>query len=169
MDLKFKFTKTFRKLVRNTNISEQTLLATDYLNHFNEVIMMLELVPDMPDMLDEAKSWQPKTYQEHFEGSAFSDKKLAVEAYNHAPDNYRQPFDETVDEIDKMVHQGMDEITAVLESGNAEQVRLNVFQVTQGIQKNMDKLSAIVNGDLGEESEEEPATLDQSEIDAMFD
>jgi len=169
MDLKFKFTKTYRKLVRNTNISEQTLLATDYLNHFNEVIMMLELVPDMPDMLDEAKSWQPKTYQEHFEDSAFSDKTLAVEAYNHAPDNYRDPFDETVDEIDKMVHQGMDEITAVLETGNAEQVRLNVFQVTQGIQKNMDKLSAIVNGDLGEKAEEEHATLDQSEIDAMFD
>jgi hypothetical protein len=30
-----------RARVRDTNISETTLLATDYLNHFNEVVMML--------------------------------------------------------------------------------------------------------------------------------
>jgi len=171
MDLAFKFSKTFQKLVRGTNISEQTLLATDYLNHFNEVIMMLELVPDMPDMLDEARTWQPKTYQQHFEDSAFSDKELAIAAYDHAPGQYRIPFDETTAEINNMVHQGMDEIAGVLESGNPEQVRLSVFQVTEGIQKKMDILSAIVNGDIGgdKSAEDEAATLDQAEIDALFD
>jgi hypothetical protein len=50
-----------RTRIAGTNINAQTLLATDYLNHFNEIAMLLEMVPDMNDMLDEAKAWQPKS------------------------------------------------------------------------------------------------------------
>jgi len=32
--------------VRDTNICETTLLATDYLNHVNEIIMLIEMIPD---------------------------------------------------------------------------------------------------------------------------
>ena len=39
--------------VRDSNIDETTLLATDYLNHFNEIVMLLEMVPEMPEMLDD--------------------------------------------------------------------------------------------------------------------
>jgi hypothetical protein len=45
----------YQEKVRDTNINEQTLLATDYLNHFNEIVMLLEMVPDMPEMLEDAK------------------------------------------------------------------------------------------------------------------
>ncbi|MDP3655070.1 MAG: hypothetical protein Q8R67_25705, partial [Rhodoferax sp.] len=34
-------------LLRAANINPRTGLATDYLNHFNEAIMLLEMVPDM--------------------------------------------------------------------------------------------------------------------------
>ncbi|TMJ23687.1 MAG: hypothetical protein E6G93_02785 [Alphaproteobacteria bacterium] len=33
------------------NINPRTGLATDYLNHFNEAIMLLEMIPDMPECL----------------------------------------------------------------------------------------------------------------------
>ena len=54
---------TVRDRVRGTNISETTLLATDYLNYFNEVVMMLDMVPSMPIFLDELREWEPKSYQ----------------------------------------------------------------------------------------------------------
>ena len=85
-------TDTLRARVRGTNINEQTLLATDFLNHFNEIVMTLELVPDMPELLEEAKAWQPKTYQDHFRDSVFAEKDLAVEAYRHAPARYRRAW-----------------------------------------------------------------------------
>ena len=78
-------TDAMRDRVRGTNINEQTLLATDYLNHFNEIVMTMEMVPDMPKFLEEAKAWQPKTYQDHFRDSGFTDKDLVIEAYRHAP------------------------------------------------------------------------------------
>ena len=39
---------------QGTNIDPQTLLATDYLNHFNEIVMLLELIPDMPECFEDA-------------------------------------------------------------------------------------------------------------------
>lgn len=72
--------EAFRARVADANINTQTLLATDYLNHFNEIIMLLEMVPDMPDMLEECRAWEPKSYQDHFRESSFSDKQLAIEA-----------------------------------------------------------------------------------------
>jgi hypothetical protein len=35
------------------NINPQSGLATDYLNHFNEAIMLLEMIPDMPDCVED--------------------------------------------------------------------------------------------------------------------
>ena len=39
-----------------SNLDSDTLLATDYLNHFNEIVMLLEMVPDMPEIMEEVKA-----------------------------------------------------------------------------------------------------------------
>ena len=75
------------------NINEKSLLATDYLNHFNEFVMVLDLIPDMPDCLEDAEAWQPKNYRDHFRDSAFSAKELAIKAYDHSPAEYRDQFE----------------------------------------------------------------------------
>ena len=54
--------------LRAANINPRTGLATDYLNHFNEAIMLLEMVPDMPECAEDFLSWQPLSYAEHFMG-----------------------------------------------------------------------------------------------------
>src|SRR5262249_29185455 len=41
------------------NINPVTGLATDYLNHFNEAIMMLELAPQVPECIDDFCAWRP--------------------------------------------------------------------------------------------------------------
>lgn len=166
---KIKLTRTIQKLVKGTNINEDTLLATDYLNHFNEVIMLLELVPDMPECLEDVKEWQPKTYAEHFEESTFSDKELAVLAYENAPSDCRVPFDQATEEINEKVKSGIVEIEAVQRGGIAEQLRDTVRTVTRDIQLLMDRSSAIINGDFGKQKEEVVVTLDQDDIDALFD
>ena len=39
--------------LRAANINPHTGLATDYLNHFNEAVMLLEMVPDMPECAED--------------------------------------------------------------------------------------------------------------------
>src|SRR6201991_2607480 len=75
------------------NINPRTGLATDYLNHFNEAIMLLEMIPDMPDCAEDYLTWQPLSYCEHFAASNFKARELAIAAYDSADPAIRREFD----------------------------------------------------------------------------
>ena len=70
--------------LKAANINPRTGLATDYLNHFNEAIMLLEMVPDMPECAEDFLAWTPLSYAEHFVASNFKARDLAIEAYEMA-------------------------------------------------------------------------------------
>ncbi|MET0220901.1 MAG: hypothetical protein ABW213_09610 [Tardiphaga sp.] len=78
------------------NINPRTGLATDYLNHFNEAIMLLELVPDMPDCYELFLEWQPLSYADHFIKSNFRARDLAIAAYEASQPHVRADFDALV-------------------------------------------------------------------------
>lgn len=65
----------------DANINPQTGLATDYLNHFNEAIMLLEMVGSCPDCRNDFLGWRPMSYREHFLESHFKGRELAIAAY----------------------------------------------------------------------------------------
>src|SRR5881296_1659538 len=75
------------------NINPRTGLATDYLNHFNEAVMLLEMIPDMPECAEDFLGWQPLTYREHFTASHFKARELAIQAYDSADGIIRAEFD----------------------------------------------------------------------------
>jgi hypothetical protein len=79
--------------LRAANINPRTGLATDYLNHFNEAIMLLEMVPDMPECAEDFLTWRPLSYAEHFWASNFKARDLAIEAYESADPKIRAEFD----------------------------------------------------------------------------
>jgi hypothetical protein len=80
-------------VLRAANINPRTGLATDYLNHFNEAIMLLEMVPDMPECAEDFLTWTPLSYAEHFWASNFKARDLAIEAYESAEPRIRTEFD----------------------------------------------------------------------------
>ncbi len=79
--------------LRAANINPRTGLATDYLNHFNEAIMLLEMIPDMPECAEDFLEWHPLSYAEHFTKSNFKARDLAIEAYETADEHIRTEFD----------------------------------------------------------------------------
>jgi hypothetical protein len=79
--------------LRAANINPRTGLATDYLNHFNEAIMLLEMIPDMPECAEDFLLWYPLSYREHFMASHFKARDLAIEAYESADEHIRVEFD----------------------------------------------------------------------------
>jgi len=150
-----------RGRVRGSNINEKTLLATDYLNHFNEFVMLLDLVPDMPDCLEDAQAWEPKDYKDHFRDSLFSDKDLAIEAYDLSPMEYRRQFETTILMINSLIPQILDKIKAAVDSGDTERMKFECGKTSTLLQGLMDVVSAIING--------ENPTVDQDGIDALLD
>lgn len=154
------YTGTYRLLVRGKNINQNTLLATDYLNHFNEIIMLLEMLPSMPECYDDAAEWRPKSYAAHFRDSCFSDAELAIHAYENAPANYRQAFDAAVAQMDRLVLEAMPRIRILVEAGEEGPLKAGIAAVTRKLHGFVDVASSIVNGTTD--------TLDQTQIDRVM-
>lgn len=144
-----------------SNVNEISLLATDYLNHINEVIMLLEIVPDAPECLDDCKAWQPLEYTEHFKNSGIADRDLAIEAYPYSPPQYKQPFDQLVREMNRLIEISIKRLELVLAEGNEEQARHVAARASQNLQDLIGQASAIIHGD--------NHVIDQKQIDALMD
>jgi len=167
-------TRTFQRLVEGTTINSTTLLATDYLNHFNEMVMYLDMLIDMPEMLDEARSWRPKTYQQHFEESVFPEKDLAVWAFEQAPPAFRGPFEELVGAMDAQISLSLAQVEESVKGGEKELMRIVIELASRELQDLISKASAVVNGQVvtteaKKDDGAEAVTMNQADIDSLFD
>jgi hypothetical protein len=77
----------------DANINARTGLATDYLNHFNEAIMLLEMLSACTDCVEDFVAWRPMSYREHFAASRFKSRELAIAAYDAAAPGARDSLD----------------------------------------------------------------------------
>lgn len=150
----------WRGRVSDANISDKTLLATDYLNHFNEIVMLIEMLPDMPDMLEDCRTWRPKTYQDHFRDSGFSDKALAIEAYDHVPSKFRQPFEDSVAMLNQVVAHTLDRMAADVDGGDMDKLRVDCGASVELIHRIIQVLNGIIHG--------AAHVMEQDEIDAYL-
>lgn len=150
----------FRQRAMGTNVNEQTLLATDYLNHFNEVVMTLEMLADMPELLEEAQEWAPKGYKDHFRDSTIADKELAIEAYDHVPPKFKVPFEKNITQINKLMTTSIERLERDIKSGDMDLVRANSKALSEVIQRLMDMCSANIHGSA--------TTMDQGEVDNLL-
>ena len=160
--------------LKGSNINPESLLATDYLNHFNEIIMLFDLAADMPDCFEDAAAWQPLSYAEHFERSNLGDKDLMIEAYEHSPDDIRERFDTTVQTLDSHLLIGIDRCLAVLEADGTDAFRHVCSELASETRGYIDRLSAIIHGTDGHvplHDGQTSETLEETQqtIDSLFD
>lgn len=154
------YPRTTRRLVPGKNIQEDSLLATDYLNHFNEMIMLLEIIPSMPDCFEDMRDWKPKSYQAHFTDTNFQNKDLAVHAYYNAPARYRQPFDQVVSRMDSLLVQALTELCAAVDANDTETTEVICAAVGPRLRRLGDVAGAIINGNA--------MTVEEDEIEQLL-
>jgi hypothetical protein len=85
------------------NINRLTGLSTDYLNHFNEAIMLLEMLKMAPECRDDFLAWQPMSYSQHFAASSFKHRELAILAYETANPAIRRELDTLADTMTEVL------------------------------------------------------------------
>ena len=162
----------FRSHSPVTNINEATLLASDYLNHCHELVMLLEAVSSEPeDFAEDLFAWKPLTYEEHFAESGFRDKNLAIAAYHRAPPRIRARFDDAVARLHGEAVKLVGDIRATL-YGKQPGVDVLCAQAVARLSTLIEEANAIAN------DEAVPGTADdnangeasgQAAIDALFD
>jgi hypothetical protein len=131
--------------LRAANINPRTGLAADYLNHFNEAIMLLEMVPDLPECAEDFLGWQPLSYAEHFTASNFKARDLAISAYESADAGIRAAFDNITNAMTSI-------LTAVGEAmreARQDKTRATLAeQATGWVKPLVMQAGGIINGDI---------------------
>jgi hypothetical protein len=131
-------------LLRAANINPRTGLATDYLNHFNEAVMLLEMIPDMPECAEDFLGWEPLSYAEHFTASNFKARDLAIDSYNSADVRIRTEFDNVTSAITSILAA----VSAAMREATKDDTRTRLAeQATGWVKPLVMQAGGIINGD----------------------
>jgi hypothetical protein len=144
------------------NINPSTGLSTDYLNHFTEVLMMLEMVGAMPECLDDLRAWNLKTYPEHFAASRFRNREDIIAAYQSADPAVRMALDEASDVLNTMVRRTRELVLRHIGTAEVEAV---VRRALDKLRPLIARTAALINGTAFEPDRQGP----QAAVDAIFD
>ena len=167
-------TEHLRAHTEGTNVNPTTLLTTDYLNHFNEIIMLLELVPSAPSQFSaELAEWQHESYEEHFTHSGFRDKELAIVGYRNAPEDVRRAFDSSVADLEQEMVMLLQQVQEKIGSGDTRGLSKLCDEQVPRLQDLIQITAGIVNGAVPEAVDNDAAKEEQanaqSAVDALFD
>jgi hypothetical protein len=144
------------------NINPSTGLSTDYLNHFTEAVMVLEMVGTMPECLDDLRTWEMKTYPEHFAASHFSNRDAIVAAHQSADPAVRAALDRTSEVLNAMVWRTRE---LVLQHVGTAEVEAIVRRALERLRPLIDRTAALINGTALEPADRQGP---QAAVDAIF-
>jgi hypothetical protein len=146
-------------LLRAANINPRTGLATDYLNHFNEAVMLLEMIPDIPDCAEDFLAWTPLSYAEHFTATNFKARDLVIEAYEQADRDIRARFDQ----LTKTMTDILLAVGAAMREATQDSTRAKLADQAAGwVKPLVAQVGGVINGDF-----EIEAVPDQAEVDEV--
>ncbi len=104
-------------MLSRANINPKTGFATDYLNVFNEAVMLFGLLGDMPEIIEELEIWEYLDYKEHFRRSSFQAKELAIAVYDLIAEDVRAIFDNNSRELGEMIKNAINEAKDLIARG----------------------------------------------------
>jgi len=119
-------------------------LSTDFLNRYNEALMLIELAVDDNTAVDDLKSWRALGYREHFAISSLRCAPSALAAYDAVVPARRAGFEELCRTMARLVatatallaekRPGLEPTTIVAVAGEA--LRRQIGRATQFINAN---------------------------------
>jgi hypothetical protein len=77
-------------------------LSTDYLNHYSEVLMLIEIASFDASIVDDISVWQPIGYPDYFRKSSLRRAESALTAYERLTPESRLAFEQIVQALDKL-------------------------------------------------------------------
>lgn len=130
--------------LRAANINPLTGLTTDYLKHYNDIAMMIAGLADSPEARENVMSWRPVGYAAHLHLTGFSQRELAIAAYEAAPSKVRTRFLAARRKLELAIMEVQDLIEAHPDAAS---------RLAQGAPRIFDaigRLGGVINGEAGE-------------------
>lgn len=153
------------ELLERSNVNPDTGLATDYLNHFNEAIMLLEMLAMAPDCIEDFLEWKPMNYVEHFTESNYTHRDVAIAAYGAASPIARISLDQLTERMTGVLVFTRDAMRAGLSAETAVSL---AERVSAALKPLVARAGAIING-TATADDETAALAPQAAVDALME
>ena len=84
----------------NHLVNPSSGIANDYLNQYNEILLLVENLPILlPEMIEELLAWKPRNYGEYFQASPLAGGHLAIAIYQALDGAFRERFEAQIAKI----------------------------------------------------------------------
>ena len=140
-------------------------LANDYLNLFNEIVMLVEQLPTMTKLFNYIQPLTKNTYRDYFHRSVLPGRLSALETYDKLEPRFRREFETLVEELDRRSTGAVAVVRRQFKAGGEDNEALAPICEKAGatIREVLDKATMLVNhGTLVS------GDLVQSRTDALF-
>ena len=91
--------KVHQTLIDN-NVNLVSGLATNYLNHYIEILLLIEMLPDMRECFEDIRTWKPMSYCEYAACSQLPNSELVLKVYDSVDAERRRNLDAIAHEAD---------------------------------------------------------------------
>jgi hypothetical protein len=95
------------------------VLSTDFLNRYNEALMLIEMAGHEPGLLEDLRRWHPASYPEHFAASQLRCADGAIAAFRALPEESRGAFASLCRAMDQLVATVITALTEIRHPGDA--------------------------------------------------
>jgi hypothetical protein len=130
-----------------TGINPHTGLANDFLNQYNEIIILIEHLPIDLEVVEEINDWRPLSYTEHFEASGLSDTQRVLQAYALAPAGAKKRFARALDDLNHMLSKALSSLVTAAKSDSqkSESLRTSSATLATEVRTQADTLKTIIS------------------------
>ena len=85
-------------------VNPESGIANDYLNHFNEILLLIENLPVLlPEMIEDIMRWKPVGYIEYFTKSPLPGSAEALKIYDSLDKSFRDDFESMIELLNTIV------------------------------------------------------------------
>jgi hypothetical protein len=138
---------------------DKTGLSTDYLNHYSEILMLIEMASFDESIVAEIGAWQPIGYRDYFLKSPLRRAASAIEAYDQLAEEQRVAFEQIIEALDKLAQAA---ILALQPPCHPRNVVLIGEVIGPAIRRQIDRAAAFLNSG-------HAASPDKDDTQAMID
>jgi hypothetical protein len=123
-------------------------LANDYLNLFNEIVMLVEQLPNVPELIDDIMAWRPKSYLDYFEASTLPGSAAALAAFKQLDPRSRRDFEVIIEDLDRRAVGSVAAVRRKFKAHNddhGESLAIICERAGANIREALDKATMLVN------------------------
>lgn len=141
-------------------------LSNDYLNHYSEVMMLIEMAEMDPEIARELSAWRPQSYPDYFAASRLRRAPDALAGYEALAPDRREAFEAIVDAMDRLALTAITALEPPCETAEAALVAKVTLPAFRGL---IDSAATFLNSGGRQLSRDGRVEAAQAVIDRLMD